>query len=368
MRCPGEGSPTLAAETLQKIFKTLADPTRVRILALLEREELAVQELVDVLGMTQSRVSRHLGILREAGVLRDRREGTFVHYRLALPAAGPWHEAWTLAARALGADPAALRDRAALARVIERRAARSRSFFDAVGPEWEALRKVFNDDALRARALARLVPRGISALDLGTGTGALACELAQAGLRVVAVDHSPKMLEAARAKLAEQGLAQVELRLGEASALPLATGEVDAAFAHMALQYLPSPADALREMARVVRPGGTVVVVDFMRHDREWMQQELGVLWLGFPPEEIERLFLVAGLEDLRLDIHSTPSHSADLPETFIASGAKPGTQRGAQGPKGRAASGTRAAPHQAERSSGLGAMPRAQRALRRVR
>lgn len=312
------------AEALQKIFKTLADPTRVRILALLEREELAVQELVDVLGMTQSRVSRHLGILREAGVLRDRREGTFVHYRLALPASGPWQDAWKLASRSLAQHPATERDRVALTRVLEGRAARSRSFFEAVGPEWEALRKVFNDDALRARALARLVPRGLSVLDLGTGTGAMACELAQAGLRVVAVDHSPKMLEAARAKLAEQGAQDVELRCGEASSLPLVDAEVDAAFAHMALQYLPSPADALREMARVVRPGGTVVVVDFVRHDREWMQQELGVLWLGFPPEEIERLLAAAGLEDVRVDVQPTPSRSADLPETFIASGSRP--------------------------------------------
>jgi release factor glutamine methyltransferase len=159
--------------SLQKIFRTLGDPTRLRILALLEREELAVQELMEVLGMAQSRVSRHLGILREAGLVRDRRDGTFVLYQLALPPGGPWRAAWEVAAGDLRRDPAAERDRAALARVLEARSARSRSFFDAIGPEWEALRKVWSDDLLRARAVARLVPPGLRVLDLGTGTGAI---------------------------------------------------------------------------------------------------------------------------------------------------------------------------------------------------
>ena len=149
----------MSNETLQKVFKTLADPTRVRILALLEREELAVQELMDVLAMTQSRVSRHLGILREAGLLRDRREGTFVHYRFVAPAEGPWRDTWNLTRRALADDPGTERDRAALSRVIAARADRSRSFFDSVGAEWDAVRKVFNDDVLRARALGHLVDR-----------------------------------------------------------------------------------------------------------------------------------------------------------------------------------------------------------------
>src|SRR4030042_5853797 len=104
----------MSTDALQKVFKTLADPARMRILALLEREELAVQERMDVLGMAQSRVSRHLGILREAGLLRDRREGTYVFYRFAPPGPGPWRDAWELARRALEGDPAAERDAAAL--------------------------------------------------------------------------------------------------------------------------------------------------------------------------------------------------------------------------------------------------------------
>jgi len=314
----------MSTDDLQRVFKTLADPTRLRILALLEREELAVQELMDVLGMAQSRVSRHLGILREAEVVSDRREGTYVLYRLALPEAGPWRATWDVTVRDLRADPIYERDLLALAGVLDARTARSRSFFDAVGPEWDALRKVWSDDLLRARAAARLVPRGLRAVDVGTGTGAFALELARLGLHVVAVDRSARMLAAARSRLDAAGAGAVELRPGDAAALPLRDGEVDAAFAHMALQYLPAPADALREMARVVRPGGTVVVADFTSHEREWMREELGVLRLGFAREEIESLFAGAGLADLAFELQPPSSRGADLPATFIASARRP--------------------------------------------
>jgi SAM-dependent methyltransferase/biotin operon repressor len=318
----------MRAEALPKIFKTLADPTRLRILALLEQEELAVQELTDVLGMTQSRVSRHLGILREAGVVRDRREGTFVLYQLALPVDGSWRAAWDVAARDLRADPAYSRDRAALASVLEARAGRSRSFFDAVAPEWDALRKVWSDDLLRARALGRLAPPGLRVVDVGTGTGVLALDLAHLGLRVVAVDRSARMLEAARLQLADAGAADVELRQGDAGALPFADGELDAAFAHMVLQYLPAPGDAVREMARVVRPGGVVVVADFTPHERHWMREELGVLRLGFARDEIEALFGAAGLGELAYELVPPAARGADLPTPFIASARRLGAPR----------------------------------------
>jgi ubiquinone/menaquinone biosynthesis C-methylase UbiE len=221
-------------------------------------------------------------------------------------------------------DATAERDAAALGRVMEARAERSRSFFDAVGTEWDALRKVFNDETLRARAVARLVGPELVVADIGTGTGILASELARLGLRVIGVDHSSRMLEAARAKLAQEGLASVELRQGEASALPLQDAEVDAALAHMVIHYLPSPPEAIREMTRVVKPGGVVVVVDFVSHEHEWMRQELGVAWLGFSPEEVEGWFLEAGLGDLHLESHAGLSAGRDLPAIFIASGRRP--------------------------------------------
>ena len=310
-------------EILQKVFKTLSDPTRVRVLALLEQEELAVQELMDVLGMAQSRVSRHLAILREAGLLKDRREGTHVFYRFAISEPGPWRDAWNLVRTTTAEDPTRERDSAALAQVMQARATRTRDFFDAVGPEWDALRKVFNDDTLRAQAIAHLVEPHLTVADIGTGTGILATELRHLGLRVIAIDHSARMLEAARSKLDAEGLTDIELRRGEARALPLADGEVDAALAHMVLHYLPSPGEAIREMARVLKPDGVVVVVDFLRHEHEWMRQELGVTWLGFEREEIEGWFHEAALEPSRHETHSGISPSRDLPATFIASARK---------------------------------------------
>jgi ArsR family transcriptional regulator len=274
--------------------------------------------------MAQSRVSRHLGILREAGVVRDRRDGTWVLYQLALPADGPWRAAFEVALRDLRQDAVTERDLAALARVLESRAARSRSFFDSVGPEWDALRKVWSDDLLRARALTRLVPEGLRAVDVGTGTGVLALDLARSGLRVVAVDRSARMLDAARARIEAAGATGIELRAGDASALPLADGEVDAAFAHMVLQYLPAPGDAVREMARVVRPGGRVIVADFTSHERAWMRDELGVLRLGFARAEIEGFFAAAGLLGFAFEEQPPASRGADLPATFIAAGRKP--------------------------------------------
>ena len=309
-------------EALRQVFKTLTDPTRMRLLFLLEREELAVQELMQVLDMAQSTVSRHLGILREAGLLEDRREGTWVYYRLK-PVNGAWREVWDLTKRSLTSDPTRSRDVAALESILEARSLRTRSWFDAVGPEWDSLRTVFHDDVQRARAINRLVPTGLCVADIGTGTGVLARELAALGLDVIAVDHSERMLEAAKAKLQDCPGA-VEFRIGEAGELPLQDGEVDAAFAHMVLHYLASPADAVREMARVVCPGGRVVIVDFVQHDREWMREKLGVLWQGFPEVTVRTWFEQAGLTDLQMEVGESPSKNHDLPATFIATANKP--------------------------------------------
>lgn len=314
----------MATETLQKIFKTFADPTRIRLLALLEREELAVQELMEVMGMAQSRISRHLRILKEAELLTDRHEGTFVLYRMAAPLEGPWQKSWQLVKQELTEDATLQRDADALTRVLHSRAARTRAWFDSIGPEWDSLRKIFNDDLLRARAIAQLVPRNLTVLEVGTGTGVLGAELAHLGLKVIAVDHSEAMLRAARIKLEELGLSErVELREGEANALPLDDGEVDAALAHMVLHYIPVPGEAIREMARALRSGGRIVIVDFEKHDRQWMQQELGVRWLGFEPAQLTEWLEDAGFTEVAIDIAPPLAGGRDLPAALIATARK---------------------------------------------
>jgi ArsR family transcriptional regulator len=317
-----------AADTLQKVFKTLADPTRVRILRLLEQEELIVGELMDILGMAQSRVSRHLAVLREAGLLSDRKDGTFVAYRFDLPEEGPWRAAWTLARESLAGDAVAARDDLLLRRTLAARQANGgRNFFDTIGPEWDALRRVFGDDLLRARATSALVPPGLRVADIGTGTGVLALELAWLGLDVIGLDQSSAMLEAARRKwnaIASEVTGSVEFRSGDAHELPLETASMDAVFAHMVLHSLADPERAIREMARVTRPGGQVVLVDFLPHEHAWMKQELGLVWLGFEQDTVAAWIEAAGLESPRLQ-RQAPDSKRDLPASFIAAARKPG-------------------------------------------
>ena len=314
------------AQSVQRAFKVLADSTRLRLLAALSQGEFAVQELTEALNLPQPRVSRHLGILRDAGVVQDRREGSYVVYRLADSPPERWRECWQIAQAALADDPQANRDRAGLAKVLGDRAARSRNFFDSVGAEWDGLRKILNDDLLRSRAVTRLVEEELCVADIGTGTGVLAQELAALGARVVAVDHSPNMLLAAREKLPRGMRDRIDFREGAAEALPIDDDEVDGAFAHMVLHYLPRPVDALREMARVTRPGGKIVAVDFVAHDREWMREELRVLWLGFDADHLAAMLEEAGLVDVHCESQPPVSSTAELPGTLIASGRAPGT------------------------------------------
>jgi len=311
-----------SADELQKVFKTLSDPTRIRILRLLESEQLVVQELMEVLGMAQSRVSRHLAILRAAGLVTDRRDRTFVSYRMSPPTEPWWRDAWKIVHENLKGDSTAERDDAALARVVAARGDTSRSFFDIVGPEWDALRKVFNDDLVRARAINRLIDPNQRVADIGTGTGILAIELGRLGIRVIGVDGSSRMLDAARNNLANddrvsEGL--VEFRSGDAHALPLEDGEVDAAFAHMVLQYLARPEVCISEMCRVIRPGGSIVVVDFVEHDLDWMREELGVKSLGFEVEQIRQWISDLGMVDVQIQVEAPAAKGRDLPSTFIA-------------------------------------------------
>ena len=315
------------ADELQKVFKTLSDPTRIRILRLLETEPLVVQELMEVLGMAQSRVSRHLAILREAGLLIDRRDRTYVTYRFSPPSDPWWRDAWKLVRENLKGDSTAERDDASLALVVAARGENTRSFFDVIGPEWDALRKVFNDDVARARAMTRLVDPNQRVADIGTGTGILARELASLGLNVIAIDRSERMLQAARQKLTEDGSVdqgRIELRQGDAYALPLENDEVDGAFGHMMLQYLTRPREAVQEMCRVVRPGGSIILVDFVSHELEWMKQELGVESLGFEIDEIKAWFEEAGLVDVYIEIEAPATKGRDLPSTFVASARMP--------------------------------------------
>jgi ArsR family transcriptional regulator len=274
-------------------LKALADPTRIRILLLLEEEELSVSELTSILGMAQSRVSGHLAQLREARLVRDRRQGTSAFYS-PVPDGAP-AETW----KALRAADAGLRLSAAdarrLAQALRRRRERGREFFDRVAADWDDGRSESLGLQAGALALAGLLPRRLTVVDLGTGTGSLLPLLHRHAGRVIAVDLSRGMLSRARSRMAAADTTPALVR-ADTESLPLPDASVDGVVANMILHHLPHPELALREMARVLRPDGRGVIVDFGIHDEEWLLEEEGHLWAGFDPAQIGGWCLDAGL------------------------------------------------------------------------
>jgi len=265
-------------------LKALAEPSRLRILGFLEAEELAVGELTSLLGMAQSRVSAHLGVLRETGFVRDRRQGTSVFYTLA---DGPAAQTWKSLARTDPGLTLSPTDKRRLARTLRQRRERSREFFDRAAASWDAGRSELLGREAGSLALAGLVPRGSLVLDLGTGTGGLLPLFGRHLERVVAVDLSRGMLAKAQDRVRDSRIDSVELVRGDVESLPVATGSVDGVVANMILHHLPEPARLFDEMSRVLRPGGRGVVVDFASHDATWLLEEEGHRWPGFDAAEL---------------------------------------------------------------------------------
>ena len=276
---------------VQELLKLLADECRVRLLVLLEEEELSVQELVEITGLGQSRVSRHLGLLRGAGLLRDRREGTWTFYQLDREANGQALPAplWKVVGGEFAATAQYSLDRAALERVRESRRERSRSAHDRLAGQWRMVGEDLVEGSLRAEALAALAAPDLVVADLGCGAGFFTQFLAERVTRVIAVDHSRAMLDEARKTIPDG--TDVELRKGELDALPLADGEVDAVIANLVLHHVPEFGAVAAEIARVLRPGGVAVITDLMPHAEEWMRAEMGDPRLGIDPEVLAAAF-----------------------------------------------------------------------------
>ncbi len=316
------------------LFQAVSDETRLRLLRLLDREELNVRELVRILGASQPRVSKHLAVLRDAGWVRQRREGTWSWYAASggdgFPGGRRLYEQVVAAAGGLAAAAA---DDAALARTLVERDERSGRFFAGIAERWDEIRRSYEHPDLRVGAVAALVPAGLSVLDVGTGTGALLPLLAEVADRVCAVDRSEAMLARARLLCERSGLERVLLQRADIQALPFADAAFDAAYGSMVLHHVARPALAVREMARVVRPGGSVAVVAFTRHNQAWMRKELAHQWLGFERGEIEQLFRRVGLSPRRhlvrrrLEAAGPAARGRDRhawPDVFLAVAGKP--------------------------------------------
>lgn len=280
-----------------KIHKALADQTRLRLVRLLSRGPLNVNEIIDVLHMGQSRISRHLKILAEAGLVSSRRQGTWIYYQGNVNSPDPLTgEALALLQRHERAIPCYTEDFQGLEAVVERRREQTRTFFDSI-TDPDELHQCLNGDYYRRIALSLLPEKSRVLLDMGTGSGLLIPELLERAERVIAVDASTTMLELARQTAAEKA-ERCDFRLGDLGHLPVADGEVDVVVACMVLHHLSNPADALAEAHRALRAGGQIGIVDLHQHDDESLRERLADLWLGFSPEE------VAGwLEDLDFEV-----------------------------------------------------------------
>jgi ubiquinone/menaquinone biosynthesis C-methylase UbiE/DNA-binding transcriptional ArsR family regulator len=288
----------LGFDALNAALKAAGEETRLRVLALLAEAELTVSDLTDILRQSQPRISRHLRLLAEAGLIERFREGTWAFFRLSEHGGGA-ELAHALLARLNPADPTIARDRARLASVRQARAAAAQAYFREHAAEWDRIRKLHVadaavEDAIRS-ALADKPFRSL--LDLGTGTGRM-LELFGAEIeRGLGLDLSLDMLLLARDRLERAGLRHCSVRQGDIYDLPLGNDSFDVVILHQVLHFLDDGARAIKEAARVLRPGGRLLVIDFAPHELEFLREQHAHRRLGFPPETVTQWMTASGLE-----------------------------------------------------------------------
>lgn len=288
----------------------VSDAVRLRLLRVLEREELSVGELARVVQLPQSTVSRHLKILGENGWVVSRSEGTSTLYRLVLDDLPPENRPLWLAVReqmSKGTDGESggegsleiAEDERRLRAVIEERRTDTKSFFGRVAGEWDHVRGDLFGDSATLKAMLPLLPRHWVVADLGCGTGNAAELLAPCVSRVIAVDQSQPMLDAAQKRLSDH--TNIDFVRGDLEKLPIKTGSVDAAVCMLVLHHVPDPSLVCAELARILKPTGTCLIVDMIEHDRAAYKHTMGHRWLGFGVPQMVRWLTSAGLSDVKL-------------------------------------------------------------------
>lgn len=312
---------TLAGAPIIDHLSALADPTRARLLLLVDRQELTVSELCAVVQLPQSTVSRHLKALADAGWITSRAEGTSHLYSVRRD--GLDHAAlslWAVVRQQVQESAASTHDQHRLARILANRRSKSQAFFSASAGQWDRLREELFGERFHLLALLNLIDDRWIIGDLGCGTGAVSELLAPLVAQVIGVDESSAMLQAARRRL--RGVDNVEFRRGELESLPLPEAALDAAVVALVLHHVPDPARVIREAARAIRPGGRVVICDMLPHDREGYRQQMGHVWLGFSDEQISNLLISGGFANVRVNV-LPPEPEAKGPALFVASGRK---------------------------------------------
>ncbi len=284
-------------DDLVELLKAAGEPTRLRLLALLSAGDLTVTDLTDILGQSQPRISRHLKLLGEAGMIDRYQEGAWAYFRLKQDgsAAGL---AQILLSAASENDPVLQRDGERLATVKRLRSERAQDYFSRNASEWDELRRLHVDDADVESALIRLVgPEPVGAmLDLGTGTGRLLQLLEDTYSRAVGIDASRDMLAVARANLDKAGVMKASVRHGDILNLPLDGNEFDLVTIHQVLHFLVQPELALLEAARMLKPGGRLVIIDLAPHGLEYLRDAHAHLRLGFSHQTMTEWLSKAGL------------------------------------------------------------------------
>lgn len=318
------------------LFRLLGDEARLRLLRVLARDRFNVTELTGVLGLAQSGVSRHLGLLKEAGLVSEERDGAYSYYRLA-PVVRDRVGAplWPL----LESQFADARDAAAVkadeARLQEVLRLRRENFDQHAGPDTRDSRQLVpgRSWAAWARAIGHLLPP-VEVVDIGCGEGYLTIEVARWARRVIAVDRSPTVLARAKALAGRRRAANITFKRGEIDRLPLDAAAMDVALLCQTLHHAPDPAQAVGEAARVVRPGGRVLVLDLRTHGETWVRDKLGDRHLGFSDDELAGMLTGAGLSDVKVTIGSR--RMGDPFTVLVASGTRGSARERARVTKGR--------------------------------
>jgi ArsR family transcriptional regulator len=302
--------------SILKSLRLAADPSRLRLLLLLEQEELSVAELQEILAQGQSRISTHLAQLKQAGLVDDRRTGKNAFYRLTAPA-----ELMDLLRKADSEVPQAAEDRQALRLALRKRQDQMRRYFDELagkfgrqyvpGRSWKGV----------AEALLKLMPPLVIA-DLGAGEGTISQLMAQRAKRVIAIDNSEKMVEFGSELARKHGIGNMEYRLGDLEDVPIRSATVDLAFLSQALHHARHPQRAVEEARRILKPGGRIAVLDLNRHHFEEAREMYADVWLGFTELELERYLKGGGFRNVETAVvYREPE--APYFETLLGTGEK---------------------------------------------
>lgn len=305
---------------LTETLALLADATRLRVLLLLQQQELSVVELQEILGMGQSRISNHLANLRQAGLVRDRRAGKNSYYALGdAPALKDLASVLAAAAREI---PEATRDATALKVAMNKRSDRARDYFNKLagkfgraycpGRTWEAV----------ANFLFLLVPDSLVVADLGAGEGTIAQMLAKRAKRVIAVDNSEKMVEFGSNLAKEHGFANLEYRLGDLENPPIPEGSVDLALLSQALHHAEHPSASVVAAHRILKSGGRLVILDLLQHQFEEARELYADRWLGFSEADLHDWMESAGFKDIEISVVAKESQAPQF-QTLLATGIK---------------------------------------------